>query len=467
MKKRLITLFLINLLIASMLVATPTNAQSDDETGESTYSESFDTGLLSGWERSSDVAVTNGVLKIDPGNFALKMGHWENPTISLKVKYAKPGEVNIHYHMGEGYTYVIHIMEDALILDKVEKEQPTQLGVGTLTGVQAGSWMTLDISFDGSTHKISVNNTEVITATDSSPLKGGGFLVSVMGESAGEFDSLSIKGKMGTGAEDETEEQPAESAPETTTTTKPSVPKITGSTNGASVGTIQEEGLKSYITQFFYDKRADTKMSTFIINLLLATVFAFILGKAYIYWGSSLSNRRRFAANFMLMTITTTFIIMVVRSSVALSLGLVGALSIVRFRTAVKEPEELAYLFMAIAIGIGLGDNQRLLTLFALAVTITIIGLVRTFRKSHADANLHLTVASHSPHKISLDNITNVLKKHCSKLKLLRCDEDGRSVEMSFMLEFKRITDLNKTKEALHELSPSIHVTFLDNKGIW
>ena len=51
----------------------------------------------------------------------------------------------------------------------------------------------------------------------------------------------------------------------------------------------------------------------------------------------------------------------------ALSLGLVGALSIVRFRTAIKEPEELAFLFFAIGLGIGLGDNQRLITLLALA----------------------------------------------------------------------------------------------------
>ena len=52
---------------------------------------------------------------------------------------------------------------------------------------------------------------------------------------------------------------------------------------------------------------------------------------------------------------TTMLIITVVKSSLALSLGLVGALSIVRFRAAIKEPEELAYLFLTIAIGLALG----------------------------------------------------------------------------------------------------------------
>ena len=117
-----------------------------------------------------------------------------------------------------------------------------------------------------------------------------------------------------------------------------------------------------------------TELSTFVINLALAVLLSYILSLVYIHWGSSLSNRRRFAANFMLITVTTTFIILVVRSSVALSLGLVGALSIVRFRAAIKEPEELAYLFFAIGIGIGLGDNQRLITVLAMVAAILILG---------------------------------------------------------------------------------------------
>ena len=52
-------------------------------------------------------------------------------------------------------------------------------------------------------------------------------------------------------------------------------------------------------------------------------------------------------------------IIFVVKSSLALSLGLVGALSIVRFRSAIKEPEELTFLFLNIALGIGFGANAR------------------------------------------------------------------------------------------------------------
>ena len=61
-------------------------------------------------------------------------------------------------------------------------------------------------------------------------------------------------------------------------------------------------------------------------------------------------------------TVATVVVISIVKSSLALSLGLVGALSIVRFRSAIKEPEELAYLFLSIGIGLGLGAGQRVVT---------------------------------------------------------------------------------------------------------
>ncbi len=121
-----------------------------------------------------------------------------------------------------------------------------------------------------------------------------------------------------------------------------------------------------------------------------------------------------------MLTVTTTFIILVVRSSVALSLGLVGALSIVRFRSAIKEPEELAYLFFAIAIGIGLGDNQRLITVIALATAILVLGLMRLFRGRQADFNLHVTVANSGPSQVDFETVVDTLHENCAQMKLMR-----------------------------------------------
>ena len=74
----------------------------------------------------------------------------------------------------------------------------------------------------------------------------------------------------------------------------------------------------------------------FLFNLFIATILSLILAKVYSVFGTALSNRPLFARNFVMITLTTMIVISIVKSSLALSLGLVGALSIVRFRAAIK-----------------------------------------------------------------------------------------------------------------------------------
>ena len=204
----------------------------------------------------------------------------------------------------------------------------------------------------------------------------------------------------------------------------------------------------------------------FLLNLALAGVLAFLLGLIYKRYGDSLSNRGMFARTFFILVMTTTVIITVVKSSLALSLGLVGALSIVRFRAAIKEPEELVYLFLAIAVGLGLGADQREVTLIAFAViALFIIARKKFFRRQYENQNLHLTVASHNPVKLELGQITSVLDRHCSSVKMRRFDESKELLEASFNVEFKSGGDAEKIKKDLEGLSESVKVTFLDYKG--
>jgi len=95
-----------------------------------------------------------------------------------------------------------------------------------------------------------------------------------------------------------------------------------------------------------------------VINLTVGILLSFVIRQHYIRYGSTLTNRNELSRVFPLILLTTVLVISIVKSSLSLSLGLVGALSIVRFRTPIKEPEELAYLFICIAAGLGLGANQ-------------------------------------------------------------------------------------------------------------
>ena len=78
----------------------------------------------------------------------------------------------------------------------------------------------------------------------------------------------------------------------------------------------------------------------FIIAILLSITFSYLLRFFYLNYWRSISDKNQISSNFVLLTLIITIIITVVKSSLALSLGLVGALSIVRFRTPIKDPEE-------------------------------------------------------------------------------------------------------------------------------
>lgn len=112
------------------------------------------------------------------------------------------------------------------------------------------------------------------------------------------------------------------------------------------------------------------------LYLAIGGVLALYLRFLYNRYSASVSGPDSFSRVFPLLTMATIAVIVVVKSSVALSLGLVGALSIVRFRAAIKDPEELVYLFLSIAVGLALGAEQPLLAIVLVVVaTIFVIGM--------------------------------------------------------------------------------------------
>ena len=216
--------------------------------------------------------------------------------------------------------------------------------------------------------------------------------------------------------------------------------------------------------QFFANQTIQVDYSYLILALILSAVLAYILGKLYVKYGLSISNRKRFATNFVLICSTTTLIILIVKSSLALSLGLVGALSIVRFRTAIKDPEELAFLFLLIAVGLGLGAGQLLTTVIAFVI-ISCFVLGRHFmHKKEESQNLYLTVSGKN---IKLKEIVDTLRKTCSSVNLKRFDNlDNGFLEASFLVDFDSFEMLEKTKLALNKLSKGITISYLDKSGV-
>jgi len=225
-------------------------------------------------------------------------------------------------------------------------------------------------------------------------------------------------------------------------------------------------GSLNSLTDMVAGAGSDVRVAAVLVNLAIAAALAYALRLVYVRFATSLSNRRVFSANFILLATTTTLIITIVKSSLALSLGLVGALSIVRFRAAIKEPEELAYLFLTIAIGLGLGADQRLLTVAAFAVITILIVVGGLRRKVSADQNLYVTVTSSGNAGVTLAQIVDTMSPHCAALSLRRFDERDDGLEAAFMADFDDFRQLEAGQKALRELNPSLRVSFADHRNI-
>ena len=155
-----------------------------------------------------------------------------------------------------------------------------------------------------------------------------------------------------------------------------------------------------------------------------------------------------------IVCLTTLLVISVVKSSLALSLGLVGALSIVRFRTPIKEPEELAYIFLAIAIGLALGADQREVAVIALPIILAVISFIDRLRKNSTpvSGNLILSIEVNHEETIS-DKILEMIESAMPNANIRRIDQNENLFSIVALV---KIID----KETINHFSKDFQVRF-------
>jgi len=199
----------------------------------------------------------------------------------------------------------------------------------------------------------------------------------------------------------------------------------------------------------------------FIINMVVATLLSLMVKWFYINYAKSFSNRERFAVIFVPMALATLLIITVVQASIALSLGLVGALSIVRFRAAIKEPEELTYIFLIIGIGLTCGANKPILAIIALVFILPLIYfnsdvLTKTYK---AKNKMLIMVKSKI---LDINKITIALSEHCDHLELKRIEDTSNGLLVSFLAKCDSIEKINELTIKLKDLDNNININLMD-----
>ena len=206
-----------------------------------------------------------------------------------------------------------------------------------------------------------------------------------------------------------------------------------------------------------------------LIILLGSALAGFIIRYFFYKFGDSMSSRRAFGNTILITTVSVASLIAVVKSSLALSLGLVGALSVVRFRTAVKEPYNLSFLLLSICIGIAIGASQ-----FIFAILTCILGCILTFVLSNYSQKFNKLSKSDDVDSISItipegtdiDNVYAILNKYTNSynIKTLSENSDG-FINITLRASITNINDLEKLRKNLKTNFLGIEFAFYESPG--
>jgi len=221
------------------------------------------------------------------------------------------------------------------------------------------------------------------------------------------------------------------------------------------------------IQQYFNATALQEGIGTYALDLVLTVVLAYILGLVYTKFGKSISNRKSFSNNFVLLALTTMTIITVVKSSLALSLGLVGALSIVRFRAAIKDPEELTFLFAVISVGLGIGAGQRYIVLVSFLAFVCVVMIMNLIKKVPVQGNFFITLSFSDQNDVQVEKVLKILNQYASQVSFKRLEETVDGSNFVFNANITDAAKMDDAKSALKGEFKNLSISFLEDNGVF
>jgi hypothetical protein len=198
-----------------------------------------------------------------------------------------------------------------------------------------------------------------------------------------------------------------------------------------------------------------------VISLFFAFIFGWLISNSYKYSSGSIYGGRQINSSILPLTLTVCVIITVVKSSLALSLGLVGALSIVRFRTPIKDPEDLIYLFLAIVAGLGFGSNQNVYTAIGIGLILFILAIrsfIRTKRnyKLNFGEEFNLNIEWDHDENLTVSEIIDIVSRTSSKISLIRFDKLNSKKALILQISLKEKVNIETVINDISNFKPSI-----------
>lgn len=195
----------------------------------------------------------------------------------------------------------------------------------------------------------------------------------------------------------------------------------------------------SFLSSFSYS----IDIETVILNLFLTTVFAVFIFFVYRIITQKTFYSKNFNISLIIMAIITAAIITTIQSNVVLSLGMVGALSIVRFRTAVKDPLDLGFLYWSISIGIICGAGLSVIAA-GLCVLVSIIIVIAQF---YPQKRLSMVLVISSDATANDEEILNTVKNYHKHYKIK--SKNLNAIKLDYVIEINVSAESNLLRDLM------------------
>ena len=212
---------------------------------------------------------------------------------------------------------------------------------------------------------------------------------------------------------------------------------------------------------------ADQNPTELAVQLLAAILLGYVIRFYYMRYAAPIGNLGNIGNVLPLLSLVTFLVIVIVKTSLALSLGLVGALSIVRFRAPIKEPMELTFIFIAIAIGLGTGAGKAMITA---VVIFCIIGLdivrIKMSRREIVGKTLLVEIPEPGG-AVSLDGVLAMLHTVTGSIRLSRLEVSDSQLTIVAQMDLAADADITFFIRELQKKHANAHCTVFDNKPVW
>ena len=199
-------------------------------------------------------------------------------------------------------------------------------------------------------------------------------------------------------------------------------------------------------------------------GMVIVNMFVTFLVSSFIYWVykrtyTGVMYSSNFNITLLLTSMVTAMVMMVIGTNLALSLGMVGALSIIRFRSAIKDPRDIGFLFWGIGAGLSAGTGSYLISVIG-SIIIAIIMFV--YLKGSAEIYPYLLVVKGSD--IDENNLGEIIRNNVLKSNLRMKNKDQLGSEIVFEIRFKDGQDDVLLKN-ISELEKVSSVNIISYKG--